>query len=254
MVTLLRETIYRNLTHRNFRRVEECDTLIEWLAPAPGERILDIGCGDGFYDHRIASAGAYVAGIDVHQRRLAIARSRNQTERTTYHDMDASHLTFPDLSFDKAVSFCVVEHLPDDERVFREVNRVLKPGGAFILSADSLSNPAVRPEEREAHRRRYAVNTFYTVDNATEKLTRAGFIVEETRYILTHPLSLALARVTWKLDDVPDRLGAVRDTALYLIDVVGKIVTDMAERLAAPKTSGLTLLISARKSQRIASS
>ena len=49
-------------------------------------------------------------------------------------------LDFPDASFDKALSLCVVEHLEDDELVMRNVARALKPGGLFVFSADSLSD------------------------------------------------------------------------------------------------------------------
>ena len=65
---------FYTLNHLNFRRIEECSTLIRWLDPKPGERILDIGCGDGYYDNIIAKSGAKVTGIDVHERRLSRAR------------------------------------------------------------------------------------------------------------------------------------------------------------------------------------
>jgi 2-polyprenyl-3-methyl-5-hydroxy-6-metoxy-1,4-benzoquinol methylase len=68
------DLIYDKLTHRDFRRLEERHTVIEWLDPGPGQRILDIGCGDGFHDRHIASRGAKVVGIDISTRRLATAR------------------------------------------------------------------------------------------------------------------------------------------------------------------------------------
>ena len=58
-----RELIYRKCSHWNLRRYEECRTLIEWLEARPGEKILDIGCGDGFWDHRIACSGASVVAL-----------------------------------------------------------------------------------------------------------------------------------------------------------------------------------------------
>ena len=72
--------LIETIGHHHFRRVEECSTLIEWLDPRPGERILDIGCGDGYYDSLIASKGAEVVGVDIHEKRLAKAR-RNGARR-----------------------------------------------------------------------------------------------------------------------------------------------------------------------------
>jgi SAM-dependent methyltransferase len=238
---------YRRLTHRNFRRIEECRTLIEWLDPRPGERILDIGCGDGFYDDAIARSGAVVTGIDVNRRRLVVAHRRNASDRTEFRFMDAERMEFDAESFDKVVSFCVIEHFHQDQRVLEHAHRVLKPGGLLFLSADSLSNPEVKPREREAHRRRYAVNTFYTVDVLRRKLDDAGFDLAATKYILTTPLTLALARISWRLDDLPEPLLPVKALGYLLLLTVGRAGSFVSERVAGRRDSGLTLLARARK-------
>src|SRR5262249_41725555 len=147
---------YRKCSHRNFRRIEECATLIDWLEVRPGERILDVGCGDGYYDHQIAARGASVVGIDLRESAIALARRRNQTARTEFCVMDAEEMAFPAGCFDKVVSFCVIEHFARDQRVIEHVARVLKPSGWFVLSADSLSNQGVTAAERAAHQQRYA--------------------------------------------------------------------------------------------------
>jgi 2-polyprenyl-3-methyl-5-hydroxy-6-metoxy-1,4-benzoquinol methylase len=238
---------YRQLTHRNFRRIEECQTLIEWLDPRPGERILDIGCGDGFYDDLIARSGAAVTGIDVNRRRLAVAHRRNASDRAEFRFMDAERMEFDDGSFDKVVSFCVIEHFHQDQRVLEHSHRVLKPGGLLSLSADSLSNPEIEEREREAHRRRYAVNTFYTVEVLRRKLDQAGFDLAGTKYILTTPLTLALARLSWRLDDLPEALLPVKALGYLLLVTVGRAASFASERVAGRRDSGLTLLARARK-------
>jgi ubiquinone/menaquinone biosynthesis C-methylase UbiE len=241
------DLLYRALTHRNFRRMEECDTLIRWLDPRPGERILDVGCGDGFYDHRIARTGAIVVGIDIHRSRLATAERRNRTERTEFLDMNAEEMDLPDESFDKVVSFCVIEHFSDDDRVLKHVGRVLKPGGRLFLSADSLSNPELREPERDAHRRRYAVNTFYTVDVLRRKLQVAGLEPVRWHYILTTPVTLAMVRWSWAMDDLPPALVPLKVATHALLVTAGRLVSDVAEVVAGRRSSGLTLLAEARK-------
>lgn len=236
------------LYHRNIRRMEECDTLLEWLDPRPGESILDIGCGDGFHDARITARGAAVVGIDIHESRLAFARRHNSSPRAQYRSLDATRMDFADNSFDKAISFCVIEHFTDEAAVLRNIARVLKPGGRLLLSADSLSNPEVTPAERETHRRRYAVNTFYTEDVLRKRLEQAGLELERTRYILTAPLTLALVRLSWRLDDLPRALAPLRAAAYFTLAWPGKPVVGLAERLAGRADSGLMLLAAARKS------
>ncbi len=74
------------LSHRNFRRIKEYTTLIRWLDAKPGERILDIGCGDGYFSRMIADQGAHVVGIDINLPMLDAAAKRNRAERTEFQE------------------------------------------------------------------------------------------------------------------------------------------------------------------------
>lgn len=236
----------RGFSRLNFRRAVECDAVIRWLEPAAGERILDVGCGDGYYDWRISRMGACVTGIDLHERRLAFARRNYGSDRAEFLFMDAERTDFPAGSFDKAMSLCVMEHLGDDERVLRNVFHALKPGGRFAFSADSLANPGITAEEREHHRQRYAVNTFYTQEIVREKLDRAGFDLEAAGYVLTSPGDLRLVRLSWKLDNLAAALVPARFLG-YLI--LGAVHGVSASRRRPPEAdpAGLTLIVRARK-------
>lgn len=238
----------RGFGRLNFRRAAECDLVLRWLEAGAGERILDIGSGDGHYDWRISRTGARVTGIDVHEKRLAYARRHYAGEGTEFLKMDAELADFPAGTFDKALSLCVMEHLGDDERVMRNVAKALKPGGRFAFSADSLSNPGIRPEERERHRRRYAVNTFYTPEIARAKLDRAGFDVEETGFVMDSPFALALVRMSWGLDRFPRALGPVRTLGYMLLGAVWAASRGTCRRKRRPAApGGLTLVVRARK-------
>lgn len=238
---------YSLLNRLNLRRIEECATLIRWLDAAPGERILDVGCGDGSNAAAIAKVGASVVGIDVNSERLALATARKRSSLLAFHRMDAADLEFEDESFDKVVSFCVIEHFPSDERVLAELHRVLRPGGVLALSADSLSNPEITESERAAHRTRYAAHTLYTPEVVRDKLGRTGFELERTRYILTTPLTLRLVRLSWRLDDLPPPLLPAKILGYALLRVLGKPISDLAERVARRPDTGLTLLARAHK-------
>ena len=235
------------IDHWNFRRREECRTLIRWLDPRPGERILDIGCGDGYYDALIAKSGAHVLGVDVHAERLAIAGSRNKNDRTAYLSVDAEHMEFEEASFDKAMSLCVLEHLRNDRRVMGHVFRVLKPGGTFVFSADSLSNPELSPLERFRHKERYGVNNYYSVDMIDRKLNDAGFELDKTRYILTSRPTLSLVRFSWQLERFPHALKFIYFAGCLGLNTIGNVVSGISEHFAGRSDSGLTLLVRARK-------
>jgi ubiquinone/menaquinone biosynthesis C-methylase UbiE len=97
-------------------------------------RILDAGVGTGrnfpFYP-----PGSHVVGIDVSPAMLARAEQRRATAAAQVHlyQMDVTHLTFPDRSFDAAVATFLFCTLPDDLQVagMRELGRVVKPGGVI---------------------------------------------------------------------------------------------------------------------------
>ena len=221
--------------------------MIEWLEPSPGDRILDVGCGDGFYDRQMALAGATVVGIDVRAARVALAERRNPHPRVTYRHMPAEVMDFPAGSFTKAVSICVLEHIPDDEGALRQIAAALQPGGRFVLSCDSLSNAGISAALRARHGKRYAVLHFYSRDSLARLLARAGFELRRMDYVLTTPVSLAVARATYLLDDVGRLpLGfALKYAGLAVAGTVGLAASRVSERLAHRTDAGLTLIAEA---------
>lgn len=112
-------------------------TVLELLAVKPGERVLDIGCGNARDIARIAELGGDVVGVDISAGMVAAARQ--ELERMGKSGIalrvgDATSLDFPDASFDKVLCSEVIEHIPDAPRALREMHRILKPGGSLVLS------------------------------------------------------------------------------------------------------------------------
>jgi len=97
-----------------------------------GDRVLEIGSGPGHIAAALAETGADVTGIDFSGSMIAVARARYP--ELSFHEADAEALPFDDESFDAVVSSFVVHHLARPETVFREVRRVLKPGGRFAFA------------------------------------------------------------------------------------------------------------------------
>ncbi len=97
----------------------------------PGSTVLDIGCGPGHVAGALAEAGAIVTGIDFSARMVEVAR-RHYPE-AAFQEANAEQLPFGDASFEAVVSNFVVHHLARPDVVFREVCRVLNPGGRFAF-------------------------------------------------------------------------------------------------------------------------
>lgn len=101
-----------------------------------GLNVLDLGCGTGRHAVWLAGANAMVTALDFSPGMLAEARGKPGAEKIQFIEHDL-HLRLPwaDNAFDLVVSGLVLEHLKDLSHYFREIHRVLKPGGRAIITA-----------------------------------------------------------------------------------------------------------------------
>ena len=109
------------------------DIFLDWLAPAPGLRWLDVGCGNGAFTERIVErcAPAEVQGIDPSEGQLAYARTRPALHQVQFQLGDAMALPFPADRFDAAVMALVLVFVPDPAKAISEMVRVVRPGGTL---------------------------------------------------------------------------------------------------------------------------
>lgn len=118
--------------------------IIEELDPKKGDKILDLGCGDGFYLFLLSNLGLSLrlTGSDFDQAGLEAAKRnlKNGKINLTQGDL-MKHLPFANNEFDKIVLSEVAEHLPNDLKGFREVYSILKPDGILCLSVPNANYP-----------------------------------------------------------------------------------------------------------------
>jgi SAM-dependent methyltransferase len=113
------------------------DIFLDWLAPQPGLRWVDIGCGNGAFSEAIVDRcqPAEVQGIDPSEGQLAFARTRPAARLAHFQQGDAMALPFPDSGFDVAVMALVIFFVPDPAKGLAEMARVLRPGGTMATYA-----------------------------------------------------------------------------------------------------------------------
>jgi arsenite methyltransferase len=102
-----------------------------------GDRVLDVGCGPGFYITELLEAvgreGA-VVGVDISADMLAVAAKRAAGHgNVEFHEAGATSLPVPDASFERAVCIQVLEYVRDVPAALAEMHRVLRPGGRMLV-------------------------------------------------------------------------------------------------------------------------
>ncbi|MGD0673090.1 MAG: methyltransferase domain-containing protein [Candidatus Binatus sp.] len=172
---------------RNARFVSDLGAaVVELLAPRAGERILDLGCGDGALTKKLVELGCDVVGVDASAPQVEAARRLGLDARVT----EGERLAF-DAEFDAVFSNAAIHWMKPADDVIAGVWRALKPGGRFV--AEFGGHGCVATIERaliEALRRRGidggALNPWYfpTVEDYSARLARRGFAV---RYIALIP-------------------------------------------------------------------
>ena len=162
--------------------------VLELLNPQSGERILDLGCGDGVLTDKLVAAGAQVVGIDGSADMVDAAGKRGLDVRV----MDAYQLSFSN-EFDAVFSNAALHWMKlDPDRVIQGVRRALKPGGRFAaemgghgcVAAIVVALCATLEKRGIAQPASFIPWYFPTIDDYRSRLARAGL---QTEYIVLIP-------------------------------------------------------------------
>ncbi len=174
--------------------------VLEWLNPQAGDRILDLGCGDGQLTARIDIAGAEVVGLDASPAMVEAARHRGLDARLG----NAEALPFH-AEFDAVFSNAALHWVHDQDAMLAGVKRALKPGGRFVAEMGGHGNIAAIQVALavvvERHGFAHAFNAeqrnyFPTPESYRARLERHGFYVREIQ-LIPRPTPLPAGMGAW---------------------------------------------------------
>lgn len=183
------------------RRLE----LLDAIRPLAGERILDMGCGNGSYTERLADGFDRVAGVEVEEQRLdefrARVAARPDADRFDLRLESAEALSDPDETYDAVIAIETLEHVVDHGRAAAEAFRVLRPGGALYITVPNRGFPfethsfMIRGTERRSKwypfvpwirplHRRISTARNYRPDDLRTLLEAIGFLEVGTTFMM----------------------------------------------------------------------
>ena len=208
---------------RNARFVSDLGApVLELLAPRTGERVLDLGCGDGVLTKKLADLGCDVVGIDSSAAQVEAARALGLDARV----MDADTLPFAG-EFDAVFSNAVLHWITHADPMIAAVHRSLKPGGRFVAECggfgcvDTIRTALVGAMNRRGIDGEALVPWYFpTPDEYAARLERAGFRVDSIA-LIPRPTPLSGDIVGWLETFALSFLQALPEEAraAYLHDV-----------------------------------
>jgi SAM-dependent methyltransferase len=171
---------------RNARFVSDLGTpVVEMLDPKPGERILDLGCGDGVLTKKLADLGCEVIAIDSSRPQIEAARMLGLDA----HVMTGEELPF-DAEFDAVFSNAVLHWIKHPQPTLAAVYRSLKPGGRFVAESGGhgcvhkIQTALVQALERRGLDGESRVPWYFpTPEDYTTRLEHEGFRVDSIALI-----------------------------------------------------------------------
>lgn len=167
--------------------------IMKYLNPKKGERILDAGCGIGYYSFELASKfGCQVNGIDIDKEDIQLAKQiakKTNVSNVEFDVCDIFKLKFEDETFDKIILSEVLEHIADDVGLIKELRRVLKRKGNLIISTPYVDIMEEFTEQKKKHHKQIEVDgghirNGYSLEGVNSLLMRAGLDLLEYEFVV----------------------------------------------------------------------
>lgn len=248
--------------------------IIEEINPQRDEKILDLGCGTGYYLFLLSSlpVNLNLFGLDHDGKALDEARKFLKDRKIKYILGDSHVLPFKDNTFDKIVASEVLEHLENDSQALCEIFRVLKKDGLLVISVPSINYPFfwdpinwILQHFFNTHIKEGFFSgiwnqhlRLYKQSGLKREFEKAGFKIENIQELtfwclpFNHYLVNLIARLLYDVKiskKVSDNLSKFKHTKKpFLIDLAFKLV-NLIDHLneVFPNKTGVNVFVKARK-------
>ncbi len=265
------EKLLSNVGDMSLKR--RAQRIIEGINPKQDEKIIDLGCGTGYYLFLLSnlSLKLYLTGFDFDRKAINEAQDL-LGEKISFITGNLHNMPFRNKNFDKAVMSEVLEHVDDDEKVLKEVYRILKINGTLVTSVPSINYPFLWDPINWLLQHFFKTHIkkgffsgiwsghlrLYNLGDLKRKFERAGFKVEAVEELtywclpFNHYLVNVVARLLYDVKISPkiaDNLSKFKDTKKPLaIKLAFKFVNwidSLNEKF--PQKKGVNIFIKARK-------
>lgn len=248
--------------------------IIQGLNLQRSDKVLDLGCGTGYYLFLLSNLPVELSlnGLDYDEKALEEAKQSLKDKKIKFFAGDSHNLPFEDNSFDKIVASEVLEHLDDDQKALKEVYRVLRPGGIFVISTPSINYPFfwdplnwILQHLFSTHIKKgffsgiwFGHLRLYDLESLKNKFIKAGFKIEDAREItywclpFNHYVINIVARLLYDIKISPkiaDSISKFKESKKpLLVDLAFKCVNKLDSlNEIFPQKSGVNVFILARK-------
>lgn len=170
-----------------------CGGNITFLDLHPGEKVLDLGCGRGeetLQAANLVGGDGFAWGLDITPK--MIERAQERAEQVSIKNVvfllsSMEKIPIEDASLDAVLSNCAINHVDDKVAVYREIHRILKSGGRFVVSDIMTESPLPSEIKQDPEAVAACFGGAITVKEYEEVLISAGFdrieIYKERRYV-----------------------------------------------------------------------
>ena len=200
------------------RHEELISAVLEMSTPHSGKNILDMGCGTGGMPHYIHDMN-YIIGTDISDVAIKQAKETfKDNPKKMFKQMDAQNLTFRNKEFDIVFAKEVIEHLPDVQKAIKEIYRVLKPGGLFVLTSPNRGSMHLQVNKILGYKDfkcSYDHIKEYTYEETVKILEDAGFTIKSSKGIFLMPY--------WGIPHVDQSIRSYTDNNPEMVELLREL-------------------------------
>lgn len=195
-----------------------------------GKTVLDVGCGSGYGCKILAEEAKFVCGIDQSEEATSYCQQHFAADNIEFRQVDANALSF-EQKFDVAVTFQVIEHMPDLNNFVSQLKHAVKPNGSIFITTPNVKEPEKNEGDNPFHCNEMNYAQF-------EKLMRnhfTNFRIQGVAFAEPNRLRSVLAKLPfYKLGRMLKRKSGLKKLATRALDLTSfRIIASNLEGDAA---------------------